>query len=127
MCPSLHRRVSIEGGNGIDVAPASGHSSAVVASSGSARPARSRTTSGEAGLDRSRWHVRPRLGDEAAFATLNQDIFSVPTVEISSTVVTGTWVRGDKEFVREQWPRCWPRPAGTDGSRRTNRGGAWRC
>ncbi|MFQ6484270.1 hypothetical protein [Brachybacterium epidermidis] len=58
---------------------------------------------------------------------LDQDIFSVPMEEISSTVVTNTWVRGDKEFVREQCLRCRPRPAGTDGSRRTTRSGAWRC
>ena len=40
--------------------------------------------------------IRP--GNEAAFVTLSQDIYTEPSEEISSTTVTGTWVRGHKEY-----------------------------
>lgn len=43
-----------------------------------------------------------KVGNEASFVTLSQDIFSIPTESISETKVTGTWVTGTKEYTLEQ-------------------------
>ena len=41
-------------------------------------------------------------GNEASFITLSQDIFTVDPQRIAETRVTGTWVRGVREYARAE-------------------------